>query len=143
MKRTSALLVTGLALAGVSAAGTATATAATAPAGAACTARYTVTGQWYGGFTAQVTVNYSLSNPAAGWTVGFDFAKPDQSVVAGWNAAWTQRGVAVTASSYSPGVTPSSGSVTASFVGSYASGNPPAVNLTFDGVPCAAYSTGV
>jgi Cellulose binding domain len=139
VKRTSALVVAGLALAGASATGTAAA-ATTTPT---CTARYTVVSQWTGGFSAQVVVNYTLPGPGAGWTVGFRFARTDQSVLLGWNAAWNQNGVAVTASSSSPGAMALSGSVTASFVGSYATSNPPAGSLTFDGVPCSQYSTGV
>lgn len=142
MKRAAALAFAGLAFGGTLVAAP-SATAATTIA--TCTYSYTAQNQWPGGFTAQLTFDYSLANASLGWTAGFDFVSPGQHVTAGWNENITQWGshVYVTQSSYTPQPLPQSGSVSVAFVGSFTAGNPDPVNVTFDGISCSAYTWNV
>ncbi|MCO5995560.1 cellulose binding domain-containing protein [Actinoallomurus rhizosphaericola] len=65
------------------------------PGGRTCTAAYTVTGQWSGGFQASVTVTAG-STAITGWTVTWRYAN-GQAVTQAWNATVTSSGSAVTA----------------------------------------------
>ncbi|MGK5682715.1 cellulase family glycosylhydrolase [Actinoplanes sp. URMC 104] len=64
------------------------------PAGA-CTATYSVTGQWGGGFQADVKVTAG-SSAIRGWTVTWTYAN-GQTVSQAWNATVTSSGSSVTA----------------------------------------------
>jgi lysophospholipase L1-like esterase len=66
---------------------------------ARCTAAYSITNQWQGGFQGSVTVT-SGSAAISGWTVTFTFAN-GQTVTQSWSAAVTQSGPAVTAKNLS------------------------------------------
>jgi hypothetical protein len=66
---------------------------------AACTASYTTTQTWAGGFTADVTVRSTGGRATTGWTVAWTY--PTQHVVSGWNATVTQTGTGVRAASLS------------------------------------------
>ncbi|MET9391115.1 cellulose binding domain-containing protein [Streptomyces sp. NPDC006624] len=62
----------------------------------ACTVTYTVTGQWQGGFQAEVRLTNSGPTAWNGWSLGWTF--PDgQKLTASWNAETTQSGTTVTA----------------------------------------------
>ena len=139
MKRAATLLIAGLAFGGAAAA--APSAAATTVSG--CTFGYSVGSQWTGGYTAQLTVNYSMSTPTVGWTIGFDFVQADQHVTAGWTGTTTQSGRHVTFASYpfATALQPAIGSISVGFTGSYSTTNPPPTNVTFDGVPCSGFST--
>ncbi len=65
------------------------------PAGASCSASYTVTQTWAGGFTADVTVR-NTGRATAGWTVTWTYGG-SQHVTNAWNTALTQTGTAVRA----------------------------------------------
>ncbi|RIV39790.1 cellulase family glycosylhydrolase [Micromonospora radicis] len=67
----------------------------TPPPGAGCTATYSITGQWQGGFQGDVRVTAG-SSAITGWTVRWTFAN-GQSVSQSWNATVTSSGSAVTA----------------------------------------------
>jgi endo-1,4-beta-xylanase len=68
----------------------------TPPAGAgSCSATYSVTGQWQGGFQAAVTVTAG-SSAISSWTVTWQFAN-GQAVTQAWNATITSSGSGVTA----------------------------------------------
>lgn len=67
-----------------------------AAADAACTAEYTVTNDWGGGFTAEVSVTNEGSAPADGWSVTWTYPS-GQSVTNAWNAEIAQTGGTVTA----------------------------------------------
>jgi lytic cellulose monooxygenase (C4-dehydrogenating) len=68
----------------------------TAPPGTgACTATYTKTSEWSGGFNANVTVR--AGNAAiSGWSVGWTWPN-GQSITSSWNATITATGTSVTA----------------------------------------------
>ncbi|MEU1851359.1 cellulose binding domain-containing protein [Streptomyces sp. NPDC019990] len=62
----------------------------------ACTVSYKVTGQWPGGFQADVRLTNSGTAPWKGWTLGWAF--PDgQRLTHAWNAEMAQSGSTVTA----------------------------------------------
>ncbi|GAA0319775.1 cellulose binding domain-containing protein [Actinoallomurus spadix] len=65
------------------------------PGDRTCTAAYTLTGQWSGGFQASVTVTAG-STAITGWTVTWRYAG-GQTVTQAWNATVTSSGSAVTA----------------------------------------------
>ncbi|MFI5934154.1 cellulose binding domain-containing protein [Actinoplanes sp. NPDC051494] len=65
------------------------------PVGSGCTASYAVTGQWQGGFQAEITVTAG-SRAIAGWTVTWQLPG-GQSVTQAWNATVSTSGSTVTA----------------------------------------------
>ncbi|MBQ1034328.1 cellulase family glycosylhydrolase [Micromonospora sp. C97] len=67
----------------------------TPPPAGGCTATYTVTNQWQGGFQAEVRVTAG-ARAITGWTAGWTFAN-GQSVTQSWNVALTSSGTTVTA----------------------------------------------
>jgi mannan endo-1,4-beta-mannosidase len=67
----------------------------TPPPAAGCTAAYSSTGQWTGGFQGEVKVTAG-SAAISGWTVTMTFAN-GQTVTQSWNAAVSTSGSAVTA----------------------------------------------
>jgi endo-1,4-beta-xylanase len=92
-------------------------TTTTDPPPTGCTAAYRVTGQWQGGFQAEVEVSAGTT-PVTGWTVTWSFAD-GQSIASSWNAQLTTSGTAVTArnTSYN-GAIGAGASTTFGFVGS-------------------------
>jgi lysophospholipase L1-like esterase len=99
--------------------------------GAGCTATYSVTSQWQGGFQATVTVSDSGSTPISAWTVRLGFTA-GQAVTQSWNAVTTQAGATVTMKNMSyngslaPGATTSAG-----FLASWTGSNPaPSLSCT-------------
>jgi mannan endo-1,4-beta-mannosidase len=90
----------------------------TPPAGRACTATYAVTGQWTGGFQAEVKVTAG-SQAVTGWTVTWTYAN-GQAVTQAWNATVTSSGSAVTARNVSyNGSLGAGASTTFGFLGSW------------------------
>ncbi|MEH1164513.1 lytic polysaccharide monooxygenase [Micromonospora sp. CPCC 205539] len=67
----------------------------TTPPAGACTASYQVTGQWAGGFQADVRVTAG-STPTRGWSVSWSYAN-GQQVSSSWNATVSTSGTQVTA----------------------------------------------
>ncbi|MET7706314.1 cellulase family glycosylhydrolase [Micromonospora sp. NPDC005413] len=67
----------------------------TPPPAGGCTATYTVTNQWQGGFQGEVRVTAG-SSAITGWTTRWTFAN-GQSVTQSWNTTLTSSGAAVTA----------------------------------------------
>ncbi|GLH99651.1 hypothetical protein Pa4123_49270 [Phytohabitans aurantiacus] len=65
------------------------------PGGRSCSASYAVTGQWQGGFQAEVRVTAG-SSAIGGWTVTWTFAN-GQQVTQSWSATVTSSGSTVTA----------------------------------------------
>jgi cellulose 1,4-beta-cellobiosidase len=70
----------------------------TTPAGggAGCTAAYTLTNSWSGGFQGQVTVTAG-SSPISGWNVGWTYPAAE-TINDLWNGSYTQSGDAVSVS---------------------------------------------
>jgi cellulase/cellobiase CelA1 len=67
----------------------------TPPPGRSCTAAYSLTGQWSGGFQAEVRVTAG-SESISGWTVTWTLSS-GQSISQFWNATVTSSGTSVTA----------------------------------------------
>lgn len=117
-------------------------TAGQAAAAAGCSATYTVTSQWAGGFVASVGVT-NLAASVNGWTVTWSFGS-DQRVSSAWNATVAQTGTQVTATNLGYNGTISTGA-TATFglQGTFTSGNPVPTSFALNGVACTgAVSTG-
>jgi Cellulose binding domain len=84
----------------------------TQPAGG-CALTASVTNSWPGGYQLQLTVTNQGTAASTGWTAGFSFADSAESITSDWNAAVSQSGVKVTASSESyNGAIPAAGSTT-------------------------------
>ena len=96
----------------------------------ACTAAYTITGQWQGGFQGDVRVTAG-SSAISGWTVTWTFAN-GQAVTQVWNATTTSSGAAVTARNMSyNGTLAAAASTNFGFLGSWNGTNGvPAVSCT-------------
>ncbi|MFI6241196.1 cellulase family glycosylhydrolase [Micromonospora sp. NPDC050795] len=100
------------------------------PPSGGCTATYTVTTQWQGGFQGEVRVTAG-ARAITGWTAGWTFAN-GQRVTQSWNAALTSSGSTVTArnTDYN-GRLAAGGSATFGFLGSWTGTNSlPAVSCT-------------
>ncbi|MEO3743953.1 cellulase family glycosylhydrolase [Plantactinospora sp. B5E13] len=103
----------------------------TAPGGTrGCSATYAVTGQWQGGFQADVRVTAG-SAAISGWTVSWTFAN-GQRVNQSWNATVTSSGSSVSARNVSYNGSLGAGASTAfGFIGSWTGSNSaPTVSCT-------------
>ncbi|MCY1139226.1 cellulase family glycosylhydrolase [Actinoplanes sp. Pm04-4] len=101
------------------------------PPTGACTATYAVTGQWGGGFQADVKVTAG-SSAIKGWTVTWTYSN-GQTVSQAWNATVTSSGSAVTARNVSyNGALAAGASTQFGFLGSWTGSN------TAPAVTCAA-----
>jgi len=100
------------------------------PAGRGCTATYTVTSQWTGGFQADVRITAG-SAAISGWTVNWTFGN-GQTVSQSWNATVTASGTSVTARNVSYNGALGAGASTAfGFLGAFNGTNPvPALTCT-------------
>ncbi|MFJ2725074.1 endo-1,4-beta-xylanase [Streptomyces collinus] len=99
------------------------------PPTGACTAAYSVSGQWDSGFTGQVKISCSGASLAS-WKVSWTYGA-GQRVTQAWNATCTQSGAAVSCANASyNGAVPEGGSVTFGFNASWNGSNPvPTVTL--------------
>ena len=96
----------------------------TSSAGAACSATYSVTASWPGGFQGQVVVRNTGSATLSGWRLGWTFPG-DQKITNLWNGGYTQSGAAVTVTSAAyNGTLPAGGTATVGFTGTYTSSDP-------------------
>lgn len=102
----------------------------TPPGGGGCTATYTITGQWPGGFQADVRVTAG-SAPIRGWTVTWTFTN-GQQVTHAWGATISSSGATVTARNASYNGSLGAGASTSfGFLGSWQGTNSvPAVTCT-------------
>jgi predicted carbohydrate-binding protein with CBM5 and CBM33 domain len=101
--------------------------------GGGCTATYTITRSWQGGFQADVTVSNRGNAPISGWTVGWAYSG-GQTVSQGWNATVTQSGTAVTAKNATWNASvPGGGSTAFGLLGNGTAGTAPAVTCTAGG----------
>jgi hypothetical protein len=107
-----------------------------AQATAGCSATYTVTSQWSGGFNANVDLT-NLGDSVTNWTLTWSFGA-GQQVTQAWNAAVTQNGAAVTARNVSwNGALATNGGTSFGFSGSWNnSGNPAPVTFALNGTTC-------
>ncbi|MBO0924286.1 cellulase family glycosylhydrolase [Cellulomonas sp. zg-ZUI199] len=112
-----------------------TATAGTAQGAAGCRVDWTVTSQWPGGFTADVTVA-NLGDALDGWRLAWTFPS-GQRVTQAWNATTTATGDQVVATNAPYNAALATGrSVSFGFLGSWAGSNPAPTAFTLNGVPC-------
>ncbi|HEX4832458.1 MAG TPA: cellulose binding domain-containing protein [Trebonia sp.] len=77
------------------------------PPSSGCSAAYSVTGSWSGGYQAQVVVTNTGSGTKNGWHLGWTFPG-GQSITNLWNGSYTQSGsqVTVTNASYDGSLAP-------------------------------------
>ncbi|MEU3996332.1 cellulase family glycosylhydrolase [Streptomyces fungicidicus] len=98
--------------------------------GPACSAAYTVTNDWGGGFNAEVKVTNTGTVPLKSWTVKWTWPGA-QKVTNMWNASYTQSGPTVTAANAAHnGAVPAGGSASLGFGGAPGGGGAPSVSCT-------------
>ncbi|MFG3555368.1 cellulase family glycosylhydrolase [Micromonospora sp. NPDC047557] len=102
----------------------------TPPPAGGCSASYTITNQWQGGFQGEVRVTAGTS-AITGWTARWTFAS-GQSVTQAWNATVTSSGSTVTARNVDyNGRLAAGASASFGFIGSWTGTNPkPEVSCT-------------
>jgi len=89
---------------------------------AACSASYSVTSSWPGGFQGQVVVK-DTGAALSSWNLGWTFPG-NQKISSLWNGSLTQSGAAVTVANASyDGSIPAGGSVTVGFTATYSGSN--------------------
>ncbi len=99
--------------------------------GTGCTATYSITNQWPGGFGASVVVRNNGTSPTSGWRVQWTFAS-GQAVTQLWSGVYTASGNAVTVTNVSyNGVIGAGQTASFGFNGSWTTANPvPPVTCT-------------
>ncbi|WP_433519436.1 cellulose-binding domain-containing protein [Nonomuraea sp. CA-143628] len=110
----------------------------TAHAATRCQAAYSVTSQWTGGFTANVSLT-NLGDPVTSWALTWSFGA-GQQVTQAWNATIAQNGAQVTArnASWNGGLATNAGT-SFGFNGSWNnSGNPVPADFALNGVTCTS-----
>jgi hypothetical protein len=104
--------------------------------GVACHVTYDKSGEWPGGFTANVTINNTGSSIVNGWSLGFSLPG-DQTITSAWNATTTQSGHNVTATnmSYNASIAPGA-STSFGFQGTFSSNDTSPSAFTLNGTAC-------
>jgi hypothetical protein len=112
------------------------AVAGTANAATGCSATYSVSSQWSGGFQGDVVLT-NLGDPLTSWTLTWSFTA-NQQVTQVWNAQVAQSGSAVTARNTGwNGDLATNASTTIGFIGSWNnSSNPAPSGFALNGVVC-------
>src|SRR4051794_5568742 len=101
-------------------------------AASGCSAKYTITNQWAGGFQAQVDVT-NLGDAITSWNVGWDFGNSSQTISQIWNATKTQSALHVTATNMSyNGAVATNGAISFGFLGAWSGSNPAGANFTLN-----------
>jgi hypothetical protein len=100
------------------------------PAPASCSATYSVTNSWTGGYQGQVVVKDTSTSPKNGWKIAWTFPG-NQQITQLWNGVYTQSGqqVTVTNEPYN-GSIPAGGSVTAGFTANVSGTNTAPASIT-------------
>ncbi|MFG2574636.1 cellulase family glycosylhydrolase [Streptomyces sp. NPDC048481] len=97
---------------------------------AACTASYTVSSDWGGGFNAEVKVTNTGTSALGSWKVTWTWSG-SQQITSMWNASYTRSGSTVTAvNAAHNGTVPAGGSTTFGFGGTPGGGTAPTVSCT-------------
>jgi endo-1,4-beta-xylanase len=101
-----------------------------------CSVAYTTTGQWTGGFTAQVVIGNAGSSATNGWTLKFTFPG-DQQITSDFNGTASQSGEAATLTnaSYNGTIAPGS-STTVGFQGTWTNSDAVPSSFTLNGATC-------
>ncbi|RDI16820.1 cellulose-binding domain-containing protein [Lentzea flaviverrucosa] len=107
------------------------------PPARTCAVAYRISGQWPGGFQANVNVRNTGSTSVNGWTLRWSFAN-GQTVTEMWNAKARQSGATVNAANadYNPQIQPG-GSVSIGFNGSVRGSNSVPGAFTLNGQSCS------
>lgn len=110
-----------------------------------CQVTYTVTNQWAGGFSTNLTIQNTSSTAWTNWTLTFAFPDSGQTVTQLWNGNFTQSGsnVTVTNLSYN-GSVPAGTAVSSApgFNGSWTTSNPVPTSFSVNGNVCGGSSGG-
>lgn len=102
-----------------------------------CSVHYAVSGQWPGGFGANITITNTGTATINGWTLQFTFPGSQQATQ-GWNGVFTQTGANVTVTNANYNATLAAGaSVSPGFNGSWSGSNPSPTAFTLNGVSCS------
>ena len=111
------------------------------PTGAAapvsCSAVYSLTNSWAGGFQGQVVLTNTGTSAISPWTLTWTFPG-DQKIGSMWTASFTQSGEAVTAvnESYNATIAPST-SVTIGFTGTFTNSDASPAAFAVNGTACS------
>ncbi|WP_203918016.1 cellulose binding domain-containing protein [Rugosimonospora africana] len=110
-------------------------TGPSASAATGCSVTYTLSGQWPGGFGANLTIK-NLGDPISSWTLTWSYPA-GQQVTQAWNATVTQSGSAVTAKNVSyNGSVATNATASFGFNGSFTSSNPAPTSFSLNGTAC-------
>ncbi|HLH58960.1 MAG TPA: cellulase family glycosylhydrolase [Streptosporangiaceae bacterium] len=106
------------------------------PGAVSCSAAYSLTNSWSGGFQAQIVLTNTGSSPIGPWTLSWTFPG-DQKISQMWNATESQSGEQVTAASesYDATIAPSA-SVTIGFTGTYTASDTAPAGFSVNGTAC-------
>jgi len=139
MRRLKVVLSTGVAAATALGAWVVTAPAASAATG--CSVTYAMSGQWPGGFGANVTIK-NLGDPITSWSLVWSYPA-GQQVTQAWNATVTQSGTQFTAKNVSyNGSIATNATASFGFNGSWTGSNPAPAAFTLNGAACTGGVTG-
>lgn len=140
MHRRALALSTGMATAMVAIGGLVV-TALPASAASGCSVSYVLSGQWPGGFGANVTIK-NLGDPITSWSLVWSYAS-GQQVTQAWNATVTQNGSQVTAKNVSyNGSVATNATVAFGFNGTWTSSNTVPTSFTLNGTTCTGSVSG-
>ena len=102
-----------------------------------CSAAYSLTNSWPGGFQAQIVLTNTGSSAISPWSLTWTFPG-DQKISSLWGATYTQSGeqVTTTAESYNATIAPS-GTVTIGFTGTFTTSDTTPTSFSVNGTTCA------
>ena len=118
--------------------GTPPPTGSPSPTAVACSAAYSLTNSWAGGFQAQIVLTNTGSSAISPWALTWTFPG-DQKISSLWDASYTQSGeqVTATAESYNATIAPS-GTVTIGFTGTFTASDAAPATFAVNGTACTA-----
>jgi len=115
--------------------------ATSASAAAGCQITYTISSQWPGGSSTNVTIQ-NLGDPLTSWALTWTFPVAGQTVGSGWSANWSQSGQNVTATNLSwNGALGTGASTGLGFNGTWTTSNPVPAQFKLNGVICNGGTT--
>ncbi|GAA5190970.1 hypothetical protein GCM10023322_47310 [Rugosimonospora acidiphila] len=139
MRRRTLALSMGMAALLAALGGLVLATPASAASG--CSVTYAVSGQWPGGFGANLTIK-NLGDPITSWTLVWSYPA-GQQVTQAWNATVTQSGSQVTAKNVGyNGSVATNATASFGFNGTWTGSNPVPTSFTLNGTACTGSVTG-
>jgi hypothetical protein len=116
-------------------------TAPPASAASGCSVTYVVSGQWPGGFGANLTIK-NLGDPITSWSLVWSYPA-GQQVTQAWNATVTQSGSQVTAKNVGyNGSVATNATASFGFNGTWTSSNPVPTSFTLNGIACTGGVSG-